>query len=342
MLSALSRLYGKIIESRNSLYEKNLLKTHSLGAPCVSVGNITVGGTGKTPLVAFIAEVLSEAGESVCVISRGYKRADENKKILVSDGEKIFGGVREAGDEPLELAEALLGKASVIADADRVRAGLWASEKLGATVFVLDDAFQHRRAKRDLDIVAIDATNPFGNRKTLPGGILREPLSALRRADAFVITRANLSGEILQIKEEIARFNDRAPIFTASNKFSDFVDLKTSSKNFAARTDSSPKYFAFCALGNPENFFRQLELENFDLAGTQTFPDHYFFLQRDIRELERAAARAGASELLTTAKDAVKLNAFDFEIPCRIARSALIFDDEKKLREMIHAVLKKK
>ncbi len=189
----ISWIYGTIIEARNSLYEKGVFKSFSLGVPVISIGNITVGGTGKTPLVAFVAEILAEKGEKVCIISRGYGRKNPKKRVLVSDGENILADARQSGDEPFELAQRLLGKAIVVADANRVSAGNWAREKFGITAFVLDDAFQHRKVKRDLDIVTIDATNPFGNKKMLPSGILREPLKNLKRADAIVITRANLA-----------------------------------------------------------------------------------------------------------------------------------------------------
>lgn len=339
MLSPLGWLYGKIINTRNSLYQKGSLKSYSLGVPTISVGNITVGGTGKTPLVAFAAEVLAEKGEKVCIISRGYKREDENKRVLVSDGKNILADVRNAGDEPLELANKLLGKAFVISDANRVEAGIWAKQTFGITAFVLDDAFQHLKVKRDLDIVTIDATNPFGNGKTLPAGILREPLENLNRADLIIITRANLSEEIEKLKVKIKNYNPDCPIITASNKTSDLTKLKDSNKKLTTyHLPLTTKSLAFCALGNPNNFFAQLKNEDFNVVQTEKFPDHYFYTQKDIENLEALAKKNDAKALLTTAKDAVKLQDLTFEIPCYVAHSKLVFDNEKKLREIIHAV----
>ena len=341
-----SWLYGAISNFRNSLYQKGVIESHSLGAPTISVGNITVGGTGKTPLVAFIAEILAEKGEKICIISRGYKRQNPSQQVLVSDGEKILTDANTAGDEPFELARKLLGKAIVIADANRVEAAKWAREKFNISAFVLDDAFQHIRAERDLDIVMIDATNPFGNAKTLPFGILREPLENLKRAGLIVISRANLVNEsqISNLKSQISNYTD-CPIFTAENKISEIVELK----NFnAARHQQklgtwnlklgTKKALAFCALGNPENFYQQLEQEGFQLIARKTFPDHHFYTQSDIKIIETEARKSNIEILLTTAKDAVKLAQLKFEMSCFVVENKIIFNDEKKLREIILAV----
>jgi len=355
-------LYGKINNFRNALYEKGVFKSFSLGAPAVSIGNITAGGTGKTPLVVFVAEVLAEKGEKVCILTRGYGRENPNRRILVSDGERVLADVKTAGDEPFEIAQKLLGKALVVADADRTAAARWAREKFDVTAFVLDDAFQHRRAKRDLDIVCIDATNPFGSGKIF----LREPLENLKRAGAIVITRANLVEDIENLKSQISKFNPDCPIFTAKNKISNLTELrefnaKTQIRKYAEEnelritnyelreaTDHRPtlratdNFFAFCALGNPNNFFEQLRREDFNLISTQEFPDHHFYTQKDVEKLEEKAVGSGAEIFLTTAKDAVKLKDLQFNLPCFAATSRLIFDDEKKLRDIIHAVFNPK
>lgn len=334
-----SFLYAKIQNLRNSLYKKGVLVSHSLGAKTVSIGNITVGGTGKTPLVALIAEILAEKGETVCILSRGYGRKNPKARVLVSDGEKVLVEARFAGDEPFELANKLLGKAIVISDANRISAAKFALEKFGVTAFVLDDAFQHQKAKRDLNIVCIDATNPFGNGKTLPSGILREPLENLKRTDAIVITRANLSNKIEDLKAEISKYTN-CPIFISNNKISNLIELE----NFPAKTkDQKPKTksqksFAFCALGNPDNFFEQLKSENFKLVSTQKFSDHHFYKQKDIAEIEDSAKKSGAEILLTTAKDAVKLKNLRFELPCLVVESEMFFEDEKGFRQLLEAV----
>lgn len=330
-----SRLHKAILQKRVGLYETGFLKSFSLGVFTVGVGNLTVGGTGKTPLVALVAEILAGSGEKVCIISRGYKRENPKKRVLVSDGEKILVNAKQAGDEPFELAGKLLGKAIVIADADRVSAAHWAREKFKITAFVLDDAFQHLRARRDLDIVTIDATNAFGNRKLLPFGILREPLQNLKRADAIVITRANLVENIKDLKTELRKFNSDCPIFVSGNKISKLVELKDFPAKEQSPQRTKDKYSAFCGLGNPQNFFQQLRSENFDLTSTETFPDHYFYKQNDVMKIEQKARRSGAKTLLTTAKDAVKLKQLKFNLPCLVVESEMIFEDGDDFRRYL-------
>lgn len=347
MLSSFGSIYGAIANARNYLYRKGIFKSFSLGVPTVSVGNITVGGTGKTPLVAFITEILAENGEKVCVLTRGYGRENERERVLVSDGERILADVKQAGDEPLELARKLLGKAVVLADANRVEAGFWAREEFGVTTFVLDDGFQHLRVRRDLDVVCIDVTNPFGNEKILPAGILREPLANLKRADVIVITRANMVGEkqLSNLKSKISKFVN-CPILPSENKISRLTNLEEFFTNSQRTTDNQQptmnNFLAFCALGSPKNFFEQLKRESFNLASVKAFSDHYFYKQKDIRELEKKAKQTGAESLITTAKDAVKLKGLKFNLPCFVAESKIIFQDEKKLREIIHAVFNPK
>ena len=326
-----SGLYGTIINFRNALYEKGVFKSVSLGVPVISVGNITVGGTGKTPMVALVAGMLLEKGEKVGILTRGYGRENPKQRVLVSDGERILADAKIAGDEPFELTRKLDGKAVIVADADRISAGIWAREKFGITTFVLDDAFQHRKVERDTNIVLIDATNPFGNGKTLPFGILREPLENLKRADSIVITRANLIEDFSNLTSRIRQYNQICPIHVSRNQISNVIELKDFqsiqvTKDKGQRTKD--KVFAFCALGNPNNFYEQLRRENYNLISTQTFPDHHFYTQKDIAELARKAQAVGAEMLLTTAKDAVKLQGLEFEMPCSVVEIEMIFDEK--------------
>jgi tetraacyldisaccharide 4'-kinase len=337
ILSPFGKIYGAVANARNRLYERGFFRSYDLGAKTVSIGNITVGGTGKTPLAAFVAGTFFEAGEKVCILTRGYGRRDPRRRVLVSDGERVLTDARTAGDEPFELARKLSGKAVIVADADRVSAAEWAMEKFGPTVFVLDDAFQHRRVRRDLDIVCIDATDPFGNRQVLPAGVLREPLENLRRAGAIVITRANLAGDIEALKNELGKYAN-CPVFVSHNEFSGFTKLEDFHKNLDFEPHKlSTQYsalhtlpsLAFCALGNPRNFFEQLRGENFRVAAECSFPDHHVYAPKDIAALEAKARATGAEILLTTAKDAVKLGGLKTEIPVFIAENRIIFENRK-------------
>ena len=319
--------FGQIVAARRDLYENGWLKSKNLGVPVVSVGNLTVGGTGKTPLVALVARMLAAQNHKVCILTRGYKRRNPNERVVVSDGAQILTDAQNAGDEPFELAEKLLKTAAVIADKNRFEAGIWARENLNSTAFVLDDGFQHYQLKRDLDIVCIDATNPFGNNRILPAGILREPIAALNRADLIVITRADLveKSQISNLKSQISNL----PILEAQNTITAITEIS----DFQQSPKS--KALAFCALGNPNNFYETLRRANFELMATQNFADHHVYTQANVDSIEKRARENGAEILLTTAKDAVKLREMKFDLPCFVVEIEAKLDDENLLREML-------
>src|SRR5258706_1660665 len=292
ILAPLGCLYGRVADLRNTLYDKGVFEVCDLEARTISIGNITVGGTGKTPLVSYVAEILTTRGEKVCILTRGYGRENPGQRVLVSDGEQILANPREAGDEPFELAQKLPGKAIVIADAYRVAAAEWAKRKFGVTTFVLDDGFQHRKAKRDVDIVCIDAARPFGG-DMLPAGRLREPMHNLARADIIVITRTNLVSEkeISDLRFEISEIAPKVSFFAAENRICGTVELagfhaktqRTQSEEEGGRgaLESSRidpmqnKIFAFCGLGNPENFFQGLRRDGLNIVATEALGDHH-------------------------------------------------------------------
>lgn len=334
MLSLPAAIYGKIAETRNRLYDKGVLDTFDLGGPTYSIGNLTTGGTGKTPLVAYVADVLAARGERVCILTRGYGRKDPKKRVLVSDGEQILADTDTAGDEPIELAIKLGGKAIIIADPDRVSAAEWARRRFGVTAFVLDDGFQHRRAIRDLDIVCVDATNPFGGGKMLPAGRLREPLSGLARADIVVITRADLVAQTRSLRDEIEGLAPDAEIFESSNAITGYAPVNAGVPRPPEPLDVR-HVFAFCGIGNPENFFLHLRNEHMNLAGTMIFADHYGYTQADVAAIEEAAKNAHADLLLTTAKDGVKLSKMEFTLPCLVVATDIGLDDPERFAALL-------
>ena len=301
------------MKARAALYERGTLQSHHFGAPVISVGNITTGGTGKTPLVEWLADKLAARGLRVCILTRGYGRANSNRRVVVSDGSRILSDLESAGDEPLMMAESLLEKAAVVCDSDRVAAAKWAIENLQSDVLILDDGFQHLRLARELDIVTIDSTRPFDNGWVLPAGMLREPISSLGRADCIVLTRtAEDKAEALQRK--IHNLSD-APILTSHTITSRLLSLQTDAPVELEKLRET-RVSAFCGLGNPESFFRQLGADGVQVVHTVAFRDHQRYSQSDIHQLTKESAARGAEALITTAKDAVKLRELRFDVPC--------------------------
>src|SRR5262249_43850492 len=185
-----AKLYELGVRARVALYDNNLLETRSLNTPVISVGNLTVGGAGKTPCVAFLARFLRDEGHEVAILSRGYKR-ESRGRVEVSNGREILYGPNESGDEPFLLANLCPG-ARVVVDRDRYAAGRWLEESAQVSVFILDDGYQHLRLARDLNLLLIDASEPLDQAKMVPFGRLREPLAAMRRAHAVIVTRTDL------------------------------------------------------------------------------------------------------------------------------------------------------
>jgi tetraacyldisaccharide 4'-kinase len=290
ILALLAAPYGLATAGRNSLYDRNLLRRHSAPIPVISVGNLTLGGTGKTPLVAWVARLLAAAGHRPAVVSRGYAARPG-----------------ETSDEAAELAILLPGVPHV-ADRDRVRGAITAAGR-GADVAVLDDGFQHRRLRRDLDLVAIDASDPFGCGHLFPRGLLRESIAGLVRADAAVLTRAGgLPPERrAEIRAAVARARGgRPPLW-----------LETEHRPIAVR--SAPggveslaavhgrRVAAFCGIGNPEAFRATLAACGLEIAGFRSFADHHAYSASDCDALGNWAAGLAAERIITTLKDLVKI-----------------------------------
>ncbi len=347
VLEPFSVAYGALARIRLALYQKGVLHTYQVNAPVISVGNITAGGTGKTTLVEWIARVLARDGRRICILTRGYRRASAQRRVIVSDGKTILAGAREAGDEARLLAEALADKAAVISDADRLSAACWAMENLGSELFILDDGFQHLRLARNLNIAIVDATNPWGGGLMLPAGRLREPLSGLERAECIVVTRADQASGIDSLRRKLDRMSGGAPIFCSRMTTSAIRPLGT--KNLRETSESRPDLktmaspdvaspvAAFCAVGNPQSFFANVRNNGHALCYTRAFRDHHPYQQRDVDMLARESIRRGARALLTTAKDAVKLRSLRFDLPCYVVEIEIEIENEHDLLAMIHA-----
>ncbi|MGI8918216.1 MAG: tetraacyldisaccharide 4'-kinase [Pyrinomonadaceae bacterium] len=337
VLSPLAVAYAAVTRLRTAAYKKGLLKTTKLPVPVISIGNITVGGTGKTPLVAHISRILANERRKVCILTRGYGRKDAGKRIVVSDGLGVLAGVHESGDEPFWLAENLKGVAAVICDPVRAAAGQWAIEHLDSNVLVLDDGFQHLQLARDLNILSIDATNPWGGGRLLPSGRLREAPQGASRADCVIITRATPDSDIPELKATLQQLMGDRPILTSRMRTKSVRALS------AARLDSgagiAQPVAAFCAVGNPTSFFEHVLKEGLTLVHTRAFPDHHPYKQADITRLSNEAKRAGAASLITTAKDAVKLHELEFGLPCYVLEIEISIDEEDKLVDLIRTAI---
>lgn len=331
ILPPLSALYSAITRTRLSLYQRGTFRTTKLDRPVISVGNMTVGGTGKTPLVELVSKIIAGSGKKVCILTRGYGRQHPERQVIVSDGQAILTTPAEAGDEPYLLATNLMGLAAVICSADRISAGRDAIEVFGTECFVLDDGFQHLRLARDLNIVTIDATNPWGGGQLLshagggqllPHGRLREPLSGLSRADCVVLTRCDQVNDLNPLRQQIRDLIGENPLFESTMK---------------PRRSPLPSgsVAAFCAVGNPNSFFEQLRTSGYELVAAKAFRDHHTYTQKDIDDLTDTATRAGAKALITTAKDAVKLRSLHFSLPYSVFEIEIAVRDEKAFRRLI-------
>jgi tetraacyldisaccharide 4'-kinase len=348
ILAPLGALYSAATRARRALYKAGALRVHKISAPVISVGNITTGGTGKTPLVEWVARAVAKEGRRVCILTRGYGRARESKRVVVSDGEHIFADAREGGDEPRLLAENLRGVAAVVSDADRLTAARWAVENLKSEVFILDDGFQHLRIARNLDMVVVDATNPWGGGKLLPRGRLREPLRELARADCIILTRCEQAHDVGSLRKQAQRLSGASPILLSRTRTRMLRPLNAEMvKGIVSGLSSHPSsliphpFAAFCAIGNPASFYEHLRKDGYTLKLTRAFADHHAYTQRDIDSLISDAQGAGAWALLTTAKDAVKLRSLRFDLPCYVLEIELEFDDEEKLHSLIREAISK-
>ena len=334
-------LYGAATRMRRGLYHAGVFRIHQIDEPVISVGNITTGGTGKTPLVEWIARAVASEGKRVCILTRGYGRKAPHNQVIVSDGESILADEKAAGDEPLLLAEKLLGMAAVISDANRVSAAAWARDNLATDVFILDDGFQYLSLARELNILCIDATNPWGGDRLLPGGRLREPLAQIKRADCVVITRADQAAGIELLESRIAQLTGSRPILRSSVNTIGLRPLHRNKTEANADRQTSPRgpFAAFCGIGNPQSFLTQLSRAGHTLSYSRAFPDHHRYKQQDVDEVIDEASRRGAGALVTTAKDAVKLRSLQFDIPCFVVEIEIRIDNEDRLRKMVNTAI---
>jgi len=304
VLSALSALYGTATGVRTALYRWGILKSHTLPCTVISIGNLTLGGTGKTPMVIAVAGFLAEKGRHPAVISRGYGRNDESQTLVVSDGRSILTSTREGGDEPV-LVGSRLANVPVVVGARRYEAARLALQRFKPDTVVLDDGFQHLKLKRNMDIVLVDAGDPFGNEKLFPAGILREQVDSLKRAQAVVITRSDASRDIEALKKRI-RSSTGARVFTSVQRPVDLVDIRAGDIQPLSMLRGAT-VIAFSGIARPASFLATLGSLGAVIAEACAYPDHYEYRKFDLAEVYKKAADHRASMIVTTEKDAVRL-----------------------------------
>ena len=306
LLGAASQIYSIVIRLRNFLYFKGWLKIRRVNATVISVGNITVGGTGKTPLVIWLCNQVTKNSKlktqnyGCAILTRGY-RATQNSKLKTQN----------YSDEPAILSEHC-PQAKVIVNPDRVAGAVEAVSQFGSKVLIADDGFQHRRLARDLDIVTIDASRPFGYGRMLPAGLLREPVTELKRADAVVITRCEQADEVElnRLEEKLRVFN---PALIIARSVHTPVCMKSQSgEEISIEKLKGKKIFAFCGIGNPDAFFTTLKALGAELVGSKIYNDHYHYTNKDMDDIYEQACGATACPkadwILTTEKDRTKIS----------------------------------
>jgi tetraacyldisaccharide 4'-kinase len=318
LLWPLSVLYGVIVRVRVWLYAHCWLKKKRLKGTVISVGNLTVGGTGKTPTVIWLAEKFLAEGKRVAILSRGYR------------------GANGTSDEIELMKFRLQGRVSFGVGKNRFAAGRRLESQQPIDVFLLDDGFQHLQLARDLDILLMDVSRPLAGESLLPAGRLREPITAMSRANLIVFTRAETASGTL---DAIGKLN-QYPVFAASTRLLGFRRFGGDMIPLSANEIGAGPFFAFCGLGNPDAFFRDLGNWGLAICGQAVFADHHRYAQRDILEVKQAAKQAGANALVTTEKDAQNLAGLKFnETPLYVAVIDLVVTPEADFRSILEQTL---
>jgi tetraacyldisaccharide 4'-kinase len=328
ILWPISIMYGAIARVRVWCYRCGLCRTKILMQPVISVGNLTVGGTGKTPMVIWLAERLLAGGKRVAILSRGHRPYRDSPQT-----------VGRASDEVLLLRGRFNERVPVGVDPDRRKAAVGLTEERREhpfDCFVLDDGFQHLKLKRDLDIVLIDGTNPFGDGFLLPAGPLREHLSAISRASLIVITRSEHSLAI----ESMVRRHSSAPIFYAQTQLQAVVEMSRPLPGHRAVHFREHRYLAFCGIGNPQAFRDDLTRWGIRVLGNTFFRDHHRYTQDEADQLQKLGLTIGATALLCTEKDVFNLVGIDFTLlPVHFCRIDLHLSEEDKLCKIVSAAV---
>lgn len=308
LLIPFAMAYSAVMTVRNVLYDKKILQIKHFPLPVISVGNITAGGTGKSPVISWLAGQLSPTFKKPVIISRGYGRSSKGA-LVVSDGAGQVVSASIGGDEPVMIAGQNKDVPVIVAE-DRREGAQLALEHFNPDLLLLDDAFQHRRIGRNVDIVLIDAMSSLNLESVLPAGNLREPKSQLKRADLILFTRCN--NGIPESDLECVRKHFTGPVFESQFFLERFIDVAAGGKINTANL-SGKKILAVSGIARPQQFERSIQAMGLNCVEHLSFRDHYHYREPDFEEIRRIAAEKKCDTILTTEKDAVKLSAFRFE-----------------------------
>ena len=310
-LIAISYGYGLGVGFRIWLYKKGILKQKTLPCFIISIGNIVVGGAGKTPMAIYVATILKEMGKQVVVVSRGYKGKYKNDSVIVSNGDKVFLEAEDSGDEPYMMAKRR--SFPVVVGKDRFKAGMKAINAFNPDVIVLDDGFQHLKLKKDFDFLLLDYPNPLGNNRFLPAGRLRETLqTSAQRADAIIFTRSPDKDENNESIQSVLRFYPDCPWFKTFHRpfiFKHIIHvrgLEEEIKDISSLKGKSA--ILFSAIAKPVSFYNSMKESGINILDHLEFKDHYRYKKADILMINKAAQKVGAHVILTTEKDWAKLD----------------------------------
>ncbi|MDP2937797.1 MAG: tetraacyldisaccharide 4'-kinase [Candidatus Omnitrophota bacterium] len=298
-LYCLSLIYSLAVRGLIFIYH---LKPYHLNCKVISVGNITLGGTGKTSLVALIAKYLKQKGHKVAVLSRGYKRKITNYKLQVTS-------YKTMGDEPYML-KMNLGDVPVVVDTDRIQAAKLAIRDYGVDTVILDDGLQQWRIKKDMEIVTIDATCPFGNRKLIPRGILREPFSSLKRADVFILTKTNLNPDNQDIKDFLSSINPQSLIVESTHSPLGFYRLQERDKLLKLEALKGETVTLISGIADPDSFENLIASLGINIGSAFRFPDHHNYTKEELDRIIKNSKDKNIGTIITTEKDAVRLSPY--------------------------------
>ena len=347
ILKGISCIFAAIVALRYFLYRVGLKRRHPLGIQVISIGNVTAGGTGKTPVTEIFARTLAAEGRKVAILSRGYRRKEApwwqrlftdviSPPLVVSDGKHVLLDSATGGDEPYMLASNLPGVA-VVVDRDRVKAGRYAIKRLGCDTIILDDGFQYQKLKHSIEVVLVDSTNPFGNGNMLPRGILREPVRHLKRADIIFLTKCR--GDVSAVVQEIRKYNKTAEIVECTHAPKSLKDV-WSREEFPLTWLEGKTTCTLSGIASPKGFENSLRHLGAKVVWCERYAAHHSYDSPEILYALNRTADLAADALVTTEKDAVRFPRFETSpVRCLYLRIAIeILRGRESFQDIINRI----